>query len=585
MAGQSKQSSRNRKIEPLDWAETANSPALKGMMSFLDITSEEVRSGRFKSVPQDAIQTSEVGLSAHALGLDNPPVAPRPQSIIEIRPKARRTGAPVIQEESAEEIVPREARDETDRGSESHTGSTSHTDDQSHLGDRATAVSVSPTGSEALSVPASPPESETRTGSTSHTGYPAVAVDVSPAVEESLPASAALPIGDTRTGSDSTTGIPAPSERVSPAVSEPLPIGKALPVSETLIVNVTHPGGVTLNSSRIVLGSVPSQNRKIRKCRLSQDGHSASEEMLYRILWEEGRPETTNPLGSRVVRIGYAELANKARLHKANVRLNLASLAAKLAIEQSGDFNSRDMIAKAYRVLSYKEILERRRAAGLEFVIRQKNVIFVTESGEPIPLTGMPQRPKAKRNVRPAGEEVPRVQDVSAMSKSPIDSVPLPVGDMLTGSELPTGIDYQSDLACVSKALNTFWTVDDGAAEQLLRVCRRVRPDAEADEIAFFVLEKLELSRANRSINNPVGLILATVPQSFSGHSFDIFRQRRRESLRLAQEELVRKAEEDRMMREWMIKDATKTLENPSSSEKNRKQAAEILLSFSGSGN
>ena len=90
---------------------------------------------------------------------------------------------------------------------------------------------------------------------------------------------------------------------------------------------------------------------------------------------------SANPLGSRTVRIGYAELANRARMHKANVRLNLASLTAKLAIEQSGDFSSRDMIAKSYRVLSYKEILERRRAAGLEYVIRQKNVIFVTPDG------------------------------------------------------------------------------------------------------------------------------------------------------------------------------------------------------------
>jgi hypothetical protein len=32
-----------------------------------------------------------------------------------------------------------------------------------------------------------------------------------------------------------------------------------------------------------------------------------------------------------------------------------------------------------------------------------------------------------------------------------------------------------------------------------------------------------------RNITNPVGLILATVPQSFSGYSFDTFRQRRQE--------------------------------------------------------
>ena len=497
MAGQSKQSSRNRKIEPLNWAETANSPALKGMMSFLDITSEEVRSGHFKDVPQDLVQASEapdVGLNDASVGVPTHSVASRTQTIIEIRPKPQRV-PPTPSSKNTPVVAPAEVYGET------------------------------PTGSD-TSVDGS---SDARTGS------------------------------DSRTSSESHGGI------------------------DTLTGSVVPPVGVSPTTSRIVLGSVPSQNRKIRKCRLSQDGHSAGEEMLYRVLWEEGRPETANPLGSRLVRIGYAELANKARLHKANVRLNLASLTAKLAIEQNGDFNSRDMIAKAYRVLSYKEILERRRAAGLEFVIRQKNVVFVTESGDPIPLAGLPLKNKSKQRTDGAQSPAKTVYPVSETptgSDSRTVSVTQPVRDTLIGNDSPSGSEYESDLACVSKAFNTFWAVDDVASEQLLRACRKIRPDAEAEEIAFFVVEKLELTRANRSITNPVGLILATVPQSFSGHSFEIFRQRRRESLRLAKEEAVRKADEDRMMNEWMIKDAKKTLANPSSSEKQRRHAEEVLAMF-----
>ena len=491
MAGQSKQSSRNRKIEPLNWAETANSPALKGMMSFLDITSEEVRSGHFKDVPQDLVQASEapdVGLNDASVGVPTHSVAPRTQTLIEIRPKPQRV-PPTPSSKNTPVLAPAEVYGETPTGSDTSVG-----------GSR-----------------------DSRTGSESHGG------------------------------SDTPTGSVAP------------------------------PVGVSPTTSRIVFGSVPSQNRKIRKCRLSQDGHSAGEEMLYRVLWEEGRPETANPLGSRLVRIGYAELANKARLHKANVRLNLASLTAKLAIEQNGDFNSRDMIAKAYRVLSYKEILERRRAAGLEFVIRQKNVVFVTESGDPIPLAGLPLKNKSKQRTDGAQSPAKTVYPISETptgSDSHAVSVTQPVRDTLIGNDSPTGSEYESDLACVSKAFNTFWAVDDVASEQLLRACRKIRPDAEAEEIAFFVVEKLELTRANRSITNPVGLILATVPQSFSGHSFEIFRQRRRESLRLAKEEAVRKADEDRMMNEWMIKDAKKTLANPSSSEKQRRHAEEVRAMF-----
>lgn len=493
MAGQSKQSSRNRKIEPLNWAETANSPALKGMMSFLDITSEEVRSGHFRNVPQELVLPTaapDPGLKDGSDGVLTQPTSPRAKTIIEIRPKPQRV----------------------------------------------------------------PPA-------------------VSP---KNIPVEPLVPAGYEETLTGSGTPLQQDSDSRTGSVS--------LGVSDAHTGSVAPPVGASLTASRVVLGSVPSQNRKIRKCRLSQDGHSAGEEMLYRVLWEEGRPETANPLGSRLVRIGYAELANKARLHKANVRLNLASLTAKLAIEQNGDFNSRDMIAKAYRVLSYKEILERRRAAGLEFVIRQKNVVFVTESGDPIPLAGLPQKSKPKQRTdgdQPRATNGNPVSETLTGSESHAVCISHAVGDTHIGSDAHTGSEYESDLFCVSKAFNTFWTVDDVASEQLLRACRKIRPDAEAEEIAFFVVEKLELTRANRSINNPVGLILATVPQSFSGHSFEIFRQRRRESLRLAKEEAARKAEEDRMMNEWMIKDAKKTLANPSSSEKQRQQAEEVLALFS----
>jgi hypothetical protein len=467
MAGQAKHTSRNRKIEPLDWAEAANSPALKGMMSFLDIKPEEVRSGHFKDVPDgpdlriDPIGDSLTGSDTLIAAIEEKPITPK--AVIEMRPKR---------------------------------------------------VSA------ATSLPVSP---------------------------ELPPVSDPLPVSDSLPNSD------------------PLPVSVSHPVSDTLPVSESSP--VAIN---VVRGSVPSQNRKIRKCRLSQDAHSAGEETLYRILWEEGKPVSANPLGSRTVRIGYAELANRARMHKANVRLNLASLTAKLAIEQTGDFSSRDMIAKSYRVLSYKEILERRRAAGLEYVIRQKNVLFVTPTGVPIELPGLPQAKKEKS--KSANDRQP-VSDAHPVGES------LPESDTRTGGE--NGFDLQADMVCVSEAMNTYWTVDDAATDQLIRACRKIRPDAQAEEIAFFVREKLELTRSNRNITNPTGLILATVPQSFSGYSFDTFRQRREESKRLAEEERLRKAEEDRMTREWMLRNARQTLANPNATDKIKAEAEKIIAFYS----
>jgi hypothetical protein len=473
MAGQTKQTSRNRKIEPLNWAETANSPALKGMMSFLDIKPEEVRSGHFKDVPVEPDSRLEpVGDSLTGSDTHTAPSEAKPASqkaVIEMRPKRAQTAT--LRSAAPEEVRP---------------------------------------------------------------------------LVDTLPE------------------------------SEPLTISDSLPVSDMRPASDTLPVSESPTFTNFILGSVPSQNRKIRKCRLSQDAHSAGEETLYRILWEEGKPSSANPLGSRTVRIGYAELANRARMHKVNVRLNLANLTAKLAIEQSGDFSSRDMIAKSYRVLSYKEILERRRAAGLEYVIRQKNVLFVTATGVPIALPGLALAKKGKTKPANAAQPVsdtPPVSDTHPMSDS------LPDSDSLTGGE--SDYDFQEDLACVSKAMNTYWTVDDAATDQLIRACRKVRPDAKAEEIAFFVREKLDLTRSNRSITNPVGLILATVPQSFSGYSFDTFRQRYQESKRLAEEERLRKEEEDRKLTEWMVRDARQTLANPNATEKRKAEAEDIIARYS----
>jgi hypothetical protein len=472
MAGQLGQTSRNsrKKIQPLNWAEAANAPALKGMVSFLDIKPEDIRNGQRSDTPSRL-----------------PELVPAYSSVVE-----------------------------------------------------------------------SPSEDMERV-----------------AVIESLPMGVLLP-------SDGSDFI-ALTFDTTHHDGEYRPIIESLPVGESLSVDAA--GGMDESTSAesrieveptprriergVLLGAIPSQNRTIRKCRLSQDGHSTGEELIYRILWEEGRPEVaSNPLGPRLVRIGYAELAAKARMHKANVRLNLASLAAKMAIEQNGDFISREMVAKSYRVLSYKEILERRRQAGLEYVIRHKNVVFVTANGSPISLPGLPLPKKRKRTE--AEQNVHPIRSSRPVSVSPTDS------DTRIALVSESGSEF--DRTTVSKALNQFWTVDDAATEQLIKACRKVRPDAEAEEIAFFVDEKLQIARANRNITNPTGLILATVPQCFSGHSFDEFRRRRQERSKLLAEEEERKNREFAEMTRWLRRSAEAILANPASTEKQRARAEKDLI-------
>ena len=100
--------------------------------------------------------------------------------------------------------------------------------------------------------------------------------------------------------------------------------------------------------------------------------------------------------------------------------------------------------------------------------------------------------------------------------------------------------------------------VDQAAAVQLLRDCRRIRSDARAEEIAFFIEEKLQLARSNRKILNPTGLILSTVPQSFMGNSFEEFRCRMEYRAQITAQEEERRRQDREDMNRWLRQDRDK---------------------------
>ena len=296
MPAEPRHKSRKHQIEPLNWAEAAQSPALKGMLSFLDVSAEDVRNGQNQNPDLQFFQTVSEVLAV----------------------------------------------------SESLPGVES---------------------SQSSAIPAIPTVTATR-----KSGPRTIATAERP-VSEALPVSSA----------DKGTGDLIPASEVL-LISEVLAVSESLPVSKVLPVSESRTGSSFRGvRNGIVLGVVSSQNRKIRRCRLVHDAHSAGEELLYRILWEEARPDPMNPMGSRSLRMGYAELAAKARMHKTNVRLNLANLKAKLAVEVLEEHSSTELIPRLYRIFSFREILDRRKAAGLEYVIRQKNVVFVNPDGTPMP--------------------------------------------------------------------------------------------------------------------------------------------------------------------------------------------------------
>jgi hypothetical protein len=108
-----------------------------------------------------------------------------------------------------------------------------------------------------------------------------------------------------------------------------------------------------------------------------------AEDALYQALWNSGRQEEGRE--SRVIRIGWRGMAALCRLTPKNCKINARRLIRKLAIEPIGPYDVAQQTGTTYRLYSYAAILDRRRKAGLEYVVRHRGVDFVDpHSGSPL---------------------------------------------------------------------------------------------------------------------------------------------------------------------------------------------------------
>jgi hypothetical protein len=124
----------------------------------------------------------------------------------------------------------------------------------------------------------------------------------------------------------------------------------------------------------------PTPRIRIRHCKNAQDGHSLGEEVLYQSLWKTSRPESPE---TRTITIGWRGMSQLCRMTPKNCKINTQRLIRKLALEVLSPYNTPESIGTTYRVYSSDEILRRRRAQGLEWVVRSRGVEFVD------PATGL----------------------------------------------------------------------------------------------------------------------------------------------------------------------------------------------------
>jgi hypothetical protein len=357
----------------------------------------------------------------------------------------------------------------------------------------------------------------------------------------------------------------APDSRLSTAPELPAPVSSA-PVYleepaayEPSAPDYTTPDTDALESS--ALNSRIGRRPRIREASTVQDAHSLAEQAVYDAMYRAGKPYQGD---SRSLTIGLRTLAELSRMAYSNCKANVRSLVAKLAIDEQPGFSYTD--GRTYIVYSFREILRRRKTAGLTHVIRTRGVAFVDpQTGRELatpytPDSSAPEStaPKTTALYLTASDSI-RSAPASGKTSAPKfeESSALPTGAYIENRHLVrnTAESSSSVPAGIVTALRRYISdVDDSAAADLWRRCLGNAPDATLDEVVHFI----DLKAGKPGIRMPLGFLLTAVPKCFQGEAFRQFREERelhRQSAasrdRQFAEEILKSPEADDEQRQW----------------------------------
>lgn len=304
------------------------------------------------------------------------------------------------------------------------------------------------------------------------------------------------------------------------------------------------------------LDFVPRRRPRIRETSTVQDGHSLAEQAIYDVMYRAGKPYQGD---SRILTIGLRTLAEMSRMAYSNCKANVRSLVEKLAIEEGEGFSY--TLGRTYVIYSFREILRRRKAAGLTHVIRSRGVAFVDPaSGSPLThhilsqssaLASDASFSSAPSAATSAPEPVKPGAPVDSESSAPASGAHIENRHWMRNQDQPSSSALETIIAALRAYIPD---TDDDAAISLWHRCRQNAPDAAAAEIAHFI----HLKAGKPGIRMPLGFLLTAVPKCFLGDSYRQFREERERRQatqtsrdRMFAEEILRSPDADEEQREW----------------------------------
>lgn len=570
-ASQSPRSKRNR-LERIDIDELFDSPSNRGMLSFLERAPEEALARLAERRKVDSAEAARASLprSVDTLvqNVSSPGKVTANLDLHEESPRLVRSHLPE-HHESPPGIAP--GRGEFPNA-ERHT-SISRVSEPAPVGSAPPVGGLPPVygpvpGANSPAVPSSPDpahnplSSETR-GQLSEW----------PAEYEAPPVGDLPTVGDSHPNADSLSPghgfaiANVPTEGNSPPGDSPRPshgtshFTRAIPTPSTPAQNgvfissdIARPGGKL--PPDVVDGTIIGRRQKIRRAVVAQDGHSGGEQLLYQTLWNAARPEPGS-LDRRIIVVGYQGMSALCKLDKKNCKKNAKGLIEKLAIEVAETYRSDERIGTTYRIFSYKEILRRREEAGMVWVVRTSGVRFVHLAVEGDRLSQGVTHPVGKlpTQIEVAGIGTRGDSSTASSRNSPLH----PGGDWSRASvgssppdtvgETPTLLkkgrnSFQGTSSAFPKHLgpklrSVLPSFDDAAVEQLWARCSQIAPDCTDDDIEYcFRIKANQLLRGRKKIDNPVGIMIWSVPKTFEGAEPLYLRRRLEiERIRTAEEE------------------------------------------------
>jgi hypothetical protein len=356
------------------------------------------------------------------------------------------------------------------------------------------------------------------------------------------------------------------SQEERSTITGTVPLSNTVPDSGTVPVSTTVPESGTVQGfhpSREPILETKPRVRVFRATRV-EHGHSSGEHIIYEVLW---RNSTGDQL-SRQIQIGYDKLATLANVNWKTAKACLRSLEAKLAIETIGQADPNQQLGRIYRIYSFTLILERRRAAGMDWVEKGRGVKFLTT-----PITTLfPGTVPVSNTVPESGtvletgtETVPE----TGTGTVPETGTSIYIGIVKEVNKETSSSENYSSLA--QKLSNLGVPVDDDAAQKIVKRCRNADSTATLEEISYFTELKVQQLAKRKNIENWPGMLISAVPAYFDGEATEVRKYRADKRLQGREAtEMQAWAAEHRRQQEQILAD-------PDASEEDKRWARRLL--------